>query len=221
MVKHRYAFGVALALAALSAVAFAWAGAVRANASQPADQQRTPIPTVTREPARTTPTHEPDAQAIMQTLLNEPREIYLALRLGDDVFEAAIWRAEAREEAQMTTATWLSERLNAVASVQILTFDAAPAGVEAVRAFFDDAWFEVSFSPYNEVTFRASCELGDIVLWEYDVTLGTREYAMRYWVFPVDAVRAGTFLLTIPRDNPVALERYSERAWPLLSRCPQ
>jgi hypothetical protein len=148
------------------------------------------------------------------------REIYIALGLGDPVFEPETWLASAAERDDRTTATWLSKDLGALGYAEYLHFD---GGYEpdALISFFDDEWFGVSFKEYTSWERTARCAVGDTLVYEFTLAKDDLSYRMRYWVQPITPTRVLAMHLVFPADRADRLDNYSERFAPLAWECPR
>jgi hypothetical protein len=148
------------------------------------------------------------------------REIYIALSMGDPVFEPEVWLASAAERDDRTTATWISAQDGALGYAEYLHFDEGyePANLSA---FFDDEWFAVSFKEYDDWERAARCTVGDVLLHEFRLTKSDQPYVMRYWIQPVTPTRVLTLHMVFPDDRVALLDEYSQRYAPLAWRCPR
>jgi hypothetical protein len=149
---------------------------------------------------------------------DEPRrEIYTVLELGDDVFEIGVWRAQASEEVDRTTATWYSEELGAVAFADYLHFDGGGVDLET---FFDEEWFEVTFENYDSWELTSQCEVDDdLQLRVFNVIDEEIAYTMNYWVRVESETRVLAFFIVLPQENVRHMATYSERFEPRAVSC--
>lgn len=145
------------------------------------------------------------------------REIYTVLAYGDDLFEPELWLAQATEHEDRTTGSWVSADLGGLAYADYLHF---PSGIEDPEAFFDEAWFEVTFENYDFWALIDRCEFEDgTTLRLFDVKDDGNEYWMRYWTRQETETRVLAFFLVFPKTSGANLEKYSERFAPETTSC--
>ena len=154
-----------------------------------------------------------------QTAMPAPaREIYTVLAFGDPVFEPEVWRASAAELDDRTTATWQAGEYGALGYAELLHFDGGYTP-RSLAAWFDDAWFEVTFKDYDHWQQTAECAHKSLIVHEFSLDHGGTRFAMRYWIMPVSPTRVLAFHLVFPQGRARLLENYSRLFTPAAYRC--
>jgi hypothetical protein len=146
------------------------------------------------------------------------REIYTALKYGDDIFEPDVWLASAEEETSRTTATWTAHSLDALAFVSFLHFD---NGIkpEALDAFFNDDWFKGTFSNYKGYREMNRCHKHDLILHEFSMLVNNLKYTMHYWIRPISDTRVLALFVIFPTTDRDKLDDYGKKLFPDLINC--
>jgi hypothetical protein len=141
------------------------------------------------------------------------------LAYGDDVFEPELWLASATESPDRTTAQWSAATLGGLAYLDYRHFEQELAPDE-VAEYFDDGWFETTFSVYDSWKKVGVCYSGDnLTLHKFNLTLQNTEYAMRYWVEQVSPMRVMALFVLFPSADPTSLDDYAARLYPKLPDC--
>lgn len=149
------------------------------------------------------------------------REIYTALRYGDEIFEPELWLASANEQTDRTTAIWEQNTEGALAYVELLHWASdAPDSQAEIEEFFTNDWFDGVFSTYaGWEPVGEACLVKDLHRWKFSLTLNDIEYIMYYWVKPLTSTRVLAASLVYPSDNLAQLENYANRWVPDTTRC--
>lgn len=146
------------------------------------------------------------------------REIYIALHIGDEIFEENTWLASAQEYTDRTTAIWRADDLSAVAQAEYLHFDDGFSS-DQLETYFDARWFEDVF--VNYVGFRElnTCQGDGLDLHEFSMLFDGAKYTARYWIRPLSETRVLTLFLLFPTQERTSLDDYAGRLFPDLITC--
>ena len=147
-------------------------------------------------------------------------EAVTALAFADGVFEPEIWRVVSAAEHDLRTKVhWEAAQYGAIAFLDYLHFDEGLQG-SAIKAYFNRAWFDGTFSDYEQYWRSGQCEFDDVRLFNFSLRYTGTKYVMRYWVIPVSETRIAAFFLLFPAQHSLLLERYARRFAPLAAQCP-
>ena len=165
----------------------------------------------------------------------EERELITVLKMGEGVFETGLWQASGSELLASTTATWQSTLESGFSALSFLNYIHFDTGytLDGLDDFFNDAWFEQSFANWEEVRKTNVCFDDDITLHEFtlsylDANGNLTDYAMRYWVDPLNETRVRTwhiaFATTFSDGTPnpegqEQLDEYASRIYPDFASC--
>lgn len=148
-----------------------------------------------------------------------PREIFIALVLGDPIFTPPLWRAAAEERPDRTVASWRADDIGALAFLEYLHIS-AETKTEEIRGLFDEAWFASVFGNYTNVETTAACGLeDDVYLWEFKAAANEIQYSIRYWVQRINDTRLMAIFIAFPAVDAANLDTYSTLLFPLIATC--
>ncbi len=146
------------------------------------------------------------------------REIYTVLAYGDGVFEPDVWLASAREQDVRTIAEWRADSIGGLAYLDYMHFDAG-INADQLEATFGEAWFQASFSNYQNWRELTNCQLGNVRLHEFSLSLNNIKYTMRYWIEAVSETRVLTLFIIFPTDTPEPMDEYAQKLFPDAAVC--
>ncbi len=145
-------------------------------------------------------------------------DIAAALAFTGDTFAAPTWTEQVSSGATKTAVTWTASSLGAVAYLEYLHYDCGYTQ-QQIDAYYSAASWATIFSNYNSYEKVGECSYKDTRLYEFNVSLNSSNYAVRYWVDPVSDTRVAGLMLVLPVDQQAALAQYAGNLFPNLPTC--
>jgi hypothetical protein len=111
-----------------------------------------------------------------------------------------------------------SNGATSIASAVLLMW---PCGVtdEQVEAYYTDETLDIVVGAYDSHTLTASCTIGGVRIYDFDLSRQDGDYAGRFWVEIVGPTRVVQGNLTVPANEAASLDDYGRILYPRSFNC--
>jgi hypothetical protein len=145
-------------------------------------------------------------------------DIQKMLSFGKESFTSNDWQKSYTVEPYKISLTRRNDAIQAIAQSDYFIFTCGYGQTEMGNTF-NDANFNLIFSNYESHALSKFCEIKNLALYEYDLTLNGQPFKARYWVKQDTDTRILAYELVFPQTGAATLNEYSQKIFPDLSAC--